>query len=334
MTRGWLFSLTSINLCLTNTILVRKNSTLVSTGPVDQINTPTKRNGADKIEPSKVVVFPDSAVHGTDTTNMQIKEFHPKGGKAKWLAVHIPDIMPYPRKNLKIFASKNAAKDLQRVVGPNKASLAMEIQSILGVDEDTLHRMITQGESNDGMNKGEDDDDDGEDEERDEDEGDTDNSDNDAMGDPLNDVETSESCDDSEYIKDTKGNKGTFSDKLRKAKMCKAKNKSTRKIHDGSANVNRLREDEDDQDRPKVHVEQPLGFELRWEDVLNNFKNFNAKRKRKICKLFDLQNDVCTRVRRHRKRNFTKRLKHYLLQMLTKFLKKNKNDFQDYLSGE
>lgn len=315
---------------------MRKNSALISTGPANSINTPTKRNGADKIEPSKVVVFPDSAVHGTDTTNMQIREFHPKGGTGKWLAVHIPDHMPYPRKNIKIMASKNAAKDLKRVVGPNKASLAMEIQSILGVDENTLHRMITQGESNDGMNKGEDNDDDDEDDEGDKDEDDNDNDDDHAMGDPLSDVETSESCDDSENSEDTKGNKGNFSDKLRNAKMCKAKNKSARKIYDGSGIGNQLREDEDedDEEEPKVHVEQPEGFELRWEDILNNFKNFNAKRKRKICKLFDLQNDMCRRARRHRKRNFKKKLKHYLLRMLAKFLKKNKNDFEDYLSGK
>ena len=272
------------------------------------------------MEPSKVVVFPDSAVRGTDNSNMQIKEFRPKGGKGKWLAVHIPDHMPYPRWNIKLVASKKAAKDLQRVVGPNKASLAMEIQSILGVNEDTLNRMIAQGQND------EDDDDDDDDDSDDGD--DNDDDDGDDIGDPLND---GGSCDDYDDLEDKKGKKGNFSTKLRHVKMCKTKTKKTnKKIYDGSGIADLL----NDENKPKIHVEQPQGFELRWEDILNSFKNFDVKRKRKICKLFELQNDVCQHAKKRRKHHFKRKLKRYLLRMLRKFLKKNKNDFEEYLSNK
>ena len=279
-------------------------------------------------------MFPDSAVKGTDTRNMQIKEFHPKNGNGKWLAVHIPDHMPYPRKNVRIIASKNAVNDLRRVIGPTKDTLAMEIQSILGINEDTLERMIEEGKNDDAANKedGDDDDDDGDGDDDDDDDDnsddgdddggdDTDNNTNDVTGDPLNDGETK--CKDSDDI----------STKHQDQNKCKrlGKNKSGKKIMDGSGKGDLIKGDEDDK-KPKVHVEQPEGFELRWEDILNNFKNFNAKRKKKICKLFALQNDMCERVTKRRNRHFKKKLKHYLLRMLRKFLRKNKNEFEDYLS--
>jgi len=279
-----------------------------------------------------VVVFPDSAVHGTDKTNMQIKEFHPKNGNGKWLAVHIPDHMPYPRKNVRIIASKKAEKDLEKVVGPNKASLAMEIQSILGVDEDTLHKMIVKGENNDDADDDDndsDDDDDGGGDDNDDD----DDDESDVIGDPLSDDETSDNCDDSKNIEDKGNKKVKFSTKNRHAKLCKtaAKNKTRKEADDGSGIGNDILEVESD-DKPKV--EQPQGFELRWEDILNNFKNFDAKRRKKICKLFALQSDTCHNVKKRRKHSFKKKLKHYLLRMLRKFLKKNKNDFEDYLGNK
>ena len=141
------------------------------------------------MEPSKVVVFPDSAVRGTDTSNMQIKEFHPKNGKGKWLAVHIPDHMSYPRKNVKIIASKKVANDLHRVIGPNQDTLAREIQSILGVDEQTLQKMIVEGQQNDDANtEGDDDDDDDDDDSEEEEDDDDEGNDND---DDENDKEES-----------------------------------------------------------------------------------------------------------------------------------------------
>ena len=263
---------------------------------------------------------------------MQIKEFHPKNGKGKWLAVHIPDHLPYPRKNVKIIASKKTANDLQRVVGPNKDTLAMEIQSILGVDENTLHRKILEGENDDETSKGDDDVDDDDDSEDDDDEdNDNDDDENDVMGDPLNDDET---CDDSNSMEDKTDNKINVRAKHRHAKMCKkvAKSKARKQANDGSGKGDDMKEGENEDD-PMVHVEQPEGFELRWEDILNNFKNFNVKRRKKICKLFALQNDVCHRVKKRRNHGFKKKLKHYLLKMLRKFLKKNKNDFEDYLSS-
>lgn len=253
------------------------------------------------MEPSKVVVFPDSAVRGTDIRNMQIKEFHPKNGKGKWLAVHIPDHMGYPRKNMKIIASKKVANDLQRVVGPNQDTLAREIQSILGVDEQTLQKMIVEGQQNDDTNTEDDDDDDDDDDSEEEDDEGNDNDDDD------NDEEESPG--------DGYFNDGKISGKKHKKKMT-----------DGSGI-------EDEDDSPKVHVEQPEGFELRWEDILNNFKHFNLKRRKKICKLFALHNERCHRARK-RKRGFRRKLKHYLLRMLRKFLKSNKNEFEDYLSSK
>lgn len=253
------------------------------------------------MEPSKVVVFPDSAVRGTDTSNMQIKEFHPKNGKGKWLAVHIPDHMGYPRRNMKIIASKKVANDLQRVVGPNQDTLAREIQSILGVDEQTLQKMIVEGQQNDDTNTEDDDDDDDDDDSEEEDDEGNDN-------------------DDDENDEEESPGDGYFND----GKISGKKHK--KKIMDGSGL-------EDEDDSPKVHVEQPEGFELRWEDILNNFKHFNLKRRKKICKLFALHNERCHRARK-RKHGFRRKLKHYLLRMLRKFLKSNKNEFEDYLSSK
>lgn len=268
------------------------------TGSTNQVSEPSKRTG-QMIEPSKVVVFPDSAVRGTDIRNMQIKEFHPKNGHGKWLAVHIPDRMSYPRKNMKIIASKKVAKELQRVVGPNQDTLAREIQSILGVDEKTLQKMIVEGQQKDDANmEGDDDDDDDESEDEDDDE----ENDND---------------DDEDDEEETPGD-GYFND----GKLTEKKHK--KKFGSGV---------EDEIDNPTVHVEQPEGFELRWEDILNNFKNFNLKRRKKICKLFALHNNRCHKEKK-RKHGFRRKLKHYLLRMLRKFLKSNKNDFENYLSSK
>ena len=270
------------------------------TGSTNQVSAATKRTG-QMIEPSKVVVFPDSAVRGTDTSNMQIKEFHPKNGQGKWLAVHIPDRMSYPRKNVKIFASKKVANELEKVVGPNQDTLAREIQSILGVDDKTLQKMIFEGQQNDDANtEGDDDDDDDDSEEDDDDEG--------------NDNDDDEDEDDEEEFPGD----GYFNDVKITGKKHKKK---------GGSGV------EDDDDNPKVHVEQPEGFELRWEDILNNFKHFNLKRKKKICKLFALHNNKCHRTKKQ-KHGFRRKLKHYLLRMLRKFLKSNKNDFENYLSSK
>ena len=265
------------------------------TGSKYRISDPTKRTG-QMIEPSKVVVFPDSAVRGTDIRNMQIKEFHPKNGKGKWLAVHIPDHMSYPRKNVKIITSKKVANELQRVVGPNKDTLEREIQSILGVDENTLQKMIIEGQENSNESTEGDDDDDVDDSEDEDDE--------------------DEGNDDDENDEDEFPGDGDFNDGKISGK------KHNQKAGSGVA---------DEDDNPKVHVEQPEGFELRWEDILNDFKHFNIKRRKKICKLFALHTNKCHRARK-RKHGFRRRLKHYLLRMLRKFLKGNKNDFENYLS--
>ena len=266
----------------------------------NQVREPTKRTG-QMIEPSKVVVFPDSAVRGTDIRNMQIKEFHPKNGHGKWLAVHIPDRMSYPRKNMKIIASKKVAKELQRVVGPNQDTLAREIQSILGVDDKTLQKMIVKGQQNDDANmEGDDDDDDDDDESEDED-----------------DDEENDNEDDEDDEEESPGD-GYFND----GKLTEKKHK--KKVGSGV---------EDEVDNPTVHVEQPEGFELRWQDILNNFKNFNLKRRKKICKLFALHNNRCHKDKK-RKHGFRRKLRHYLLRMLRKFLKSNKNDFENYLSSK
>lgn len=271
------------------------SSQLVMSSQTDStVNDPTKRTG-QMIEPSKVVVFPDSAVRGTDIRNMQIKEFHPKNGGGKWLAVHIPDHMEYPRRNVKIIASKKVAHELQRVVGPNRDTLAREIESILGVDEKTLQKMISEGQENE---EDDDVDDDNSEDEDDDDEG----NDND---DDENDEE--------EFPGD-----GNFNDDEIPGKKHKEK---------AGSGV------EDEDDNPKVHVEQPEGFELRWEDILNNFKHFNLKRRKKICKLLGLQNNRCRKARK-RKHGFRRKLKRYLLHMLKKFLKSNKNDFENYLSSK
>lgn len=306
---------------------------LFQIGPKNQETNAVKRNWPDKVEPSRVVVFPDSAVRGTDAANMQIKEFHPKGGKGKWLAVHIPDHMPYPRRSVKIIASRKAVKDLDKVVGPNKASLAMEIQSLLGVDKDTLNQMIRQGEHDSEENKDE------ENDEEDDDEGDSDvdqggdDDDDDDIGDPLDDEEISADCidtDNTDHSKIDRKLNGTA--KHREEKICK--NRKAKNLVHGSGLANQLKEDGDIDKELKLHVEQPEGFELRWEEILNNFKNFDAKRKKKICKLFRIQNNVCQRLRIRRKRRFQRKLRHYLLRMLRKFLRRNKSDFQDYLSGK
>ena len=294
--------------------------------PTGQVSDPTKRTG-EMIEPSKVVVFPDSAVRGTDTRNMQIKEFRPKNGQGKWLAVHIPDRMTYPRKDVKIIASKKVADELHRVVGPNKDTLAKEIQSILGVDEETLQRMIANGQQNDDFSQDDDDDDD--DSEDDDDDEDNDDDDSDENGFPgeedFNDGKTSEKCnsktdeDKNDKLSDLLATKNPHT------KMCR---KNKKKIKDGSGENTGIEDD----DSPEVHVEQPEGFELRWEDILNNFKHFNLKRRKKICKLFGLHNERCHKAMK-RKHGFKKKLKHYLLHMLKKFLKHNRNDFEDYLSN-
>ena len=270
-------------------------SQIGSTSPVSD---PTKRTG-QMIEPSKVVVFPDSAVRGTDIRNMQIKEFHPKNGKGKWLAVHIPDHMSYPRKNVKIITSKKVANELQRVVGPNQDTLAREIQSILGVDENTLQKMIIEGQENDDEST------EGDDDDYDDDDDDSEDEDDDDEGNDNDDDEN----DEDEFPGDGYFNDGKISGK-------KHKENSGSGVED-----------------PKVHVEQPEGFELRWEDILNNFKHFNLKRRKKICKLFALHNNKCHRARK-RKHGFRRKLKHYLLRMLRKFLKSNKNDFENYLSSK
>ena len=247
------------------------------------------------IEPSKVVVFPDSAVRGTDIKNMQIKEFHPNNGGGKWLAVHIPDHMGYPRRNVKIITSRKVANELQRVVGPNRDTLAREIESILGVDEKTLQKMIAQGQENE--EEDDDDDDDSEDEDDDDEGNDNDDDEN----------------DEEEFPGD-----GTFNDDGIAGKKHKEK---------AGSGV------EDEDDNPKVHVEQPEGFELQWEDILNNFKHFNLKRRKKICKLLGLHNNKCHKARK-RKHGLRRKLKRYLLRMLKKFLKSNKNDFEYYLSSK
>ena len=266
------------------------------TGSTSLVNDPTKRTG-QMIEPSKVVVFPDSAVRGTDIGNMQIKEFHPKHGGGKWLAVHIPDHMGYPRRNVKIIASKKVANELQRVVGPNRETLAREIESILGVNEKTLQNMIAEGQEDDDDNtEGDDDDDDDDDSEDDDDDDDNDDDENDE-----------------EFPGDKHFNDDEIPGKKHKKKA-------------GSGV-------EDEDHNPKVHVEQPEGFELRWEDILNNFKHFSLKRRKKICKLFALHNNRCRKARK-RKHGFRRKLKRYLLRMLKKFLKSNKNDFENYLSSK
>ncbi|KAJ7353794.1 hypothetical protein OS493_032379 [Desmophyllum pertusum] len=235
---------------------------------------------------------------------MQIKEFHPKNGKGKWLAVHIPDHMTYPRKDVKIIASKNVADELQRVVGPNKDTLAKEIQSILGVDEQTLQRMIAEGQSNDEVNNEDDDDDDDDSEEVDDD---NDNDDDEYENNEEN----------------TPGD-GDYNDDKPSGNVSEEQEKD-----EGWVRGDLVIEDEDEDG---VHVEQPQGFELRWEDILNNFKHFNLKRRKKICKLFGLHNDRCHRAKK-RRHGFRRKLKHYLLQMLKKYLKSNKNEFEDYLSN-
>lgn len=298
-------------------MFVHGNSTAFSTGPTSQVRDPNKRT-SEKIEPSKVVVFPDSAVRGTDTSNMQIKEFHPKNGKGKWLAVHIPDHMSYPRKNVKIIASKNVAKELQQVVGPNKDTLAKEIQSILGVNEQTLQRMIAEGQQNDEDK--EDDDEDGEDDDDNEDADDIEGNDND-------DDESNDDNPGNEDYSDDKTSDMCDSKTTVDKKLCQTLQKIKKKVKDGSGEDIGLEEDE----RPKIHVEQPEGFELRWEDILNNFKHFSLKRRKKICRIFGLHNRRCRRAKQ-RKRGFKRKLKKYLLRMLRKFLKSNKNEFEDYLS--
>ena len=266
------------------------------TGSTSPVSDSTKRTG-QMIEPSKVVVFPDSAVRGTDIRNMQIKEFHPKHGEGKWLAVHIPDHMGYPRRNVKIIASKKVANELQRVVGPNRETLAREIESILGVDEKTLKNMISEGQEGDDDNaEGDDDEDDDDDSEDDDDDDDNDDDENDE-----------------EFPGDKHFNDDEIPGRKQKKKA-------------GSGV-------EDEDDNPKVHVEQPEGFELRWEDILNNFKHFSLKRRKKICKLFALHNNRCRKARK-RKRGFRRKLKRYLLHMLKKFLKSNKSDFENYLSSK
>lgn len=245
---------------------------------------------------------------------MQIKEFHPKNGKGKWLAVHIPDHMTYPRKDVKIIASKNVANELQRVVGPNKDTLAKEIQSILGVDEQTLQRMIAEGQSNDEVNNEDDDDDDDDSEEVDDD---NDNDDDEYENNEEN------TPGDGDYNDDKPS--GKCHSNHRHTKACQ---KNKKKITDGSGGDLVI----EDEDEDGVHVEQPQGFELRWEDILNNFKHFNLKRRKKICKLFGLHNDRCHRAKK-RRHGFRRKLKHYLLQMLKKYLKSNKNEFEDYLSN-
>ena len=271
--------------------------------------TESLKRTSEKIEPSKVVVFPDSAVRGTDTRNMQIKEFHPKNGKGKWLAVHIPDHISYPRKNVKIIASKKVAKELQHVVGPNKDTLAKEIQSILGVDEETLQRMIAEGQEDDEDKVDDDDDDNDDDVEGDDDDDDDEdmNDEDNPVKEDYNDDKTSEMCDSKAY---------------RNTKICQMFKKIKKKVKDGSG---------EDNDSPEIHVEQPEGFELRWEDILNNFKHFSSKRKEQVCKLFGLHNRRCHRVKK-RKRDFKRKLKKYLLRMLRKFLKNNRSDFEEYLS--
>ena len=88
-----------------------------------------------------MVVLPDEDVQGTDTENVQIKEIGGKGRSSKWLAVHIPDNITH-FKPMKIISSKNAAADLEKIVGPNRETLAKELQTIIGVDSQTLKEMI------------------------------------------------------------------------------------------------------------------------------------------------------------------------------------------------
>ena len=143
-------------------------------------HTTASRTGNKKgsIEPSKVVVLPDAAVRGTDPQNMQIKEIAGKGRSSKWLAVHIPDNVTM-FKPMKIISSKNAAADLDKIIGPNRETLAKELQTIIGVDSQTLKQMIKKGihdEKRKSMKKKE------EDEEEDE-ENEDEESDNDAAAD-------------------------------------------------------------------------------------------------------------------------------------------------------
>ena len=88
-----------------------------------------------------MVVLPDEDIQGTDTENVQIKEIGGKGRSSKWLAVHIPDNITH-FKPMKIISSKNAAADLEKIVGPNRETLAKELQTIIGVDSQTLKEMI------------------------------------------------------------------------------------------------------------------------------------------------------------------------------------------------
>ncbi|XP_032241471.2 MATH and LRR domain-containing protein PFE0570w isoform X3 [Nematostella vectensis] len=141
------------------------------------------KDAKNTIEPSKIVVLPDVAIKGTDPSNMQVKELQGKKSKGLWLAVHIPDKANVGRP-LKIIATKNAANDLERVVGPNKETLFKELQTIIGVDADTLREMLKAGEiQNDKLKHRpvhHDDDDDSDDDEEKEDDDDDDNDDDDT----------------------------------------------------------------------------------------------------------------------------------------------------------
>lgn len=100
----------------------------------------------DKIEPSKVVVLPDVAIRGTDSNNMQIKELKSQKSHGIWLAVHIPDNATSPLRPVKILSTKQAADDLEKIVGPNKETMFKELQTIIGVDGATLRKMLKAGQ--------------------------------------------------------------------------------------------------------------------------------------------------------------------------------------------
>lgn len=143
------------------------------------------------------MVLPDEAVQGTDTENMQIKEIGGQGRSSKWLAVHIPDNVTH-FKPVKIISSENAAADLEKIVGPNRETLAKELQTIIGVDGKTLNKMITDALQNEKRkskktNKAEDDDEEENDNDKYEDENnDSDEAENNADDDDDDDEEEKE----------------------------------------------------------------------------------------------------------------------------------------------
>lgn len=119
---------------------------MASARATEQPKAEASGKGKDKIEPSKVVVLPDVAIRGTDSNNMQIKELNSQKSHGIWLAVHIPDNATSPFRPVKILSTKKAAEDLEKIVGPNKETMFKELQSIIGVDGETLRKMLKAGQ--------------------------------------------------------------------------------------------------------------------------------------------------------------------------------------------